>query len=232
VYITLFDIYGLKNNYVCRPSKLDVQFVDYDNVRFHLSTPTSKTQLVLSMGIYCWADLSKYGAQDILEREFGEWITNDPNLKEPDYDVTLVLDLDKIPEEGGKCSLNPSNGYDAEFRFRYVVDNRDALIDHISMFKPILMSAPFHRAYAQHAELASSHKSTFQPGMADQGPEEKGELMIIKYRENEAIYVQSANDRVTVVISTLFSDETDRVFGKVFLQVSAVCIRLLRLPFL
>jgi len=88
------------------------------------------------------------------------------------------------------------------------------------MLKPIILSSPFHRAYTQHSELASKHKSTFQPGMADQAPEERGELMIIHYREEEAIYVQAANDRVTIVISTLFSDETDRVFGKVFLQVS------------
>ena len=89
------------------------------------------------------------------------------------------------------------------------------------MLKPIIISAPFHRAYSEHAELASKHKSTFQPGMADQAPEERGELMIIHYREEEAIYVQAANDRVTIVISTLFTDETDRVFGKVFLQVSS-----------
>jgi hypothetical protein len=89
------------------------------------------------------------------------------------------------------------------------------------MLKPIILSSPFHRAYTQHSELASKHKSTFQPGMADQAPEERGELMIIHYREEEAIYVQAANDRVTIVISTLFSDETDRVFGKVFLQVSS-----------
>jgi actin related protein 2/3 complex subunit 2 len=90
------------------------------------------------------------------------------------------------------------------------------------MLKPIILSTPFHRAYTQHSELASKHKSTFQPGMADQAPEERGELMIIHYREEEAIYVQAANDRVTIVISTLFSDETDRVFGKVFLQVRRI----------
>lgn len=43
-------------------------------------------------------------------------------------------------------------------------------------------------------------------------------MMVIHYRENEAYYIQAANDRVTVIVSTLFSDETDRVFGKVFLQ--------------
>jgi actin related protein 2/3 complex, subunit 2 len=43
--------------------------------------------------------------------------------------------------------------------------------------------------------------------------------MEIRYRDEEAIYVQAANDRVTVVFSTIFKDETDRTFGKVFLQV-------------
>lgn len=185
-----------------KPSKIDVQFVDYDNVRFHLFTPTSKTILVLSIGIQCWADLAKYGATDVLDKEFGEWLAGgsggaDAGLKEQEYDVTLVIDLEKIPEEG---------------------EVRDSLIDHLSMLKPILFAAPFHSAYAEHSSLSAKHKTTFQPGMADQAPEERGELKIIRYRDQEAIYIQAANDRVTVIISTLFTDETDRVFGKVFLQ--------------
>jgi len=43
--------------------------------------------------------------------------------------------------------------------------------------------------------------------------------MTIQYRDNEAIYVQAQKDRVTVFFSTSFKDETDTVFGKVFLQV-------------
>lgn len=43
--------------------------------------------------------------------------------------------------------------------------------------------------------------------------------MQIHYRDEEAIYVQAAHDRVTVIFSTIFSDETDRIYGKVFLQV-------------
>lgn len=57
------------------------------------------------MGIHCWSDLKKYGAEELLEREFGEWVSQDPNLKEADYDITLVLDLEKIPEEGGELNL-------------------------------------------------------------------------------------------------------------------------------
>lgn len=42
--------------------------------------------------------------------------------------------------------------------------------------------------------------------------------MEIHYRDDEAIYVRASHDRVTVIFSTLFKEETDRIFGKVFLQ--------------
>ena len=46
--------------------------------------------------------------------------------------------------------------------------------------------------------------------------------MQIHYRDEEAIYVQASPDRVTVIFSTVFREETDRIFGKVFLQVCVV----------
>jgi hypothetical protein len=42
--------------------------------------------------------------------------------------------------------------------------------------------------------------------------------MEIHYRDDEAIYARASHDRVTVIFSTLFKEETDRIFGKVFLQ--------------
>lgn len=42
--------------------------------------------------------------------------------------------------------------------------------------------------------------------------------MAIHYRDEEAIYVKASHDRVTVIFSTIFREETDRVFGKVFIQ--------------
>lgn len=84
---------------VCfRPSSLDVQFVDFDNVRFHLSTPDRKTQLLLSMNIRCWDELVQYGAADVLRREYGPLYLAAP---EPDYHVSLAIDLEQIPPEGG-----------------------------------------------------------------------------------------------------------------------------------
>jgi actin related protein 2/3 complex subunit 2 len=43
--------------------------------------------------------------------------------------------------------------------------------------------------------------------------------MAVHYRDEEAFYIQAAHDRVTVIFSTVFREETDRVIGKVFLQV-------------
>ncbi len=42
--------------------------------------------------------------------------------------------------------------------------------------------------------------------------------MAIHYRDEEAIYIKASHDRVTVIFSTIFREETDRVFGKVFIQ--------------
>mgnify|MGYP001607981634 CR=1 FL=1 len=37
-------------------------------------------------------------------------------------------------------------------------------------------------------------------------------------RPDEALYILPSSDRVTIVFSTVFKEETDRIFGKVFLQ--------------
>lgn len=46
--------------------------------------------------------------------------------------------------------------------------------------------------------------------------------MALHYRDEEVIYVQASPDRVTVIFSTIFREETDRIFGKVFLQVCCI----------
>lgn len=81
-----------------RPSSLDVQFVDFDGVRFHLHTPERKTALVLSMNIRCWDELVKYGANEVLQREYGKYLAPTP---ESLYNVTLNINIDQVPPEGG-----------------------------------------------------------------------------------------------------------------------------------
>ena len=75
------------------------------------------------------------------------------------------------------------------------------------------LAAPFEHAFA-------SQKSLDASGAPADGSQ--SEMMQIHYRDEEAIYIQAAPDRVTVFFSTVFREETDRIFGKVFLQVRAM----------
>jgi len=86
-----------------RPGALDVVFVDYDNVRFHLSTPERKTLLLLSMNIRCWDELVRYGALEILQREYGNLLSSQT---EPDYNISLQIDLEQAPTDQGKHSVS------------------------------------------------------------------------------------------------------------------------------
>ena len=67
-------------------------------MRFKLSTPERKTGLVLSMSIRCWDELVAYGVDAVLRREYGARVRAQP---EPEYNVSLDLDLEQFPPEGG-----------------------------------------------------------------------------------------------------------------------------------
>lgn len=98
-----------------------------------------------------------------------------------------------------------------------LAEGRDALIRSISLLKRNAMAAPFEHAFDEHHELHEV-ASKFTSEEAPQGVLEGGEVKAIHYREEEAIYIKASHDRVTVIFSTVFREETDRVFGKVFIQ--------------
>lgn len=77
---------------------------------FHISTPESKTKILLSIQIKCFPDLVKYGARQVLEREYGEYVT----AVESGYDFSVLIDLEKLPEgKGGRwhleCVFSPND---------------------------------------------------------------------------------------------------------------------------
>jgi len=85
------------------PTGIDQVITDFDNVTFHLSNPDgpdgkpAKSIIHLSMNIKCYKDLVKYGAKEILEREYKGLITN----TEQGYDVTLAINLEEsFPSQG------------------------------------------------------------------------------------------------------------------------------------
>lgn len=83
-----------------RPGAIDIQFVDFDGVRFHLHTPEKKSGILLSMSIRCWDELVKYGALDIIHREYGPYVA--PSV-EAGYNVSLTFDVSSLPQ-GGMCT--------------------------------------------------------------------------------------------------------------------------------
>jgi actin related protein 2/3 complex subunit 2 len=152
------------------------------------------------MNIRCWNELASYGAVDILRREYGALLKDEP---EPDFNVTLEIDLDQIPADKGLRLLLVCLGFG---ELNEIAESRDEFIKSVSLVKRNALAAPFEQAFKAQKSLESSGTG-------------HGDLMAVHYRDEEAIYIQAAHDRVTVIFSTVFREETDRVIGKVFLQV-------------
>ncbi|KAG0245105.1 Arp2/3 complex, 34 kd subunit p34-Arc-domain-containing protein [Mortierella sp. GBAus27b] len=164
-----------------KPKPLDISFVDFDGVSYHLSTPDDQdTKIILSIRWKCWGELIRYGATDVLKREYSQWIV-DP---EPGYDFSLQFDQENI-------------GVDPE-----------GVIRKVSLLKRNAMAAPFERAFD--AQALAEKDGNWDPSTS--------QMMSIHYRDGETIFVQNQQDRVTVIFSTMFKDETDRTLAKVFLQ--------------
>ncbi len=105
-----------------------------------------------------------------------------------------------------------------QHQLRRPTDAREELVRRTSLLKRNSMAAPFERAFDDFMQR-QEEASKFTRESAPEGVQEGGEVMAIHYRDEEAIYIKSSHDRVTVIFSTIFREETDRIFGKVFLQV-------------
>ncbi|KAN0064760.1 Arp complex subunit [Thecaphora frezii] len=176
-----------------RPSSVDQTFTDFDGVAYHIES-SKAGPLTLSMDIKCWQDLVNAGANHVLQREYAQWIR--PST-EPEYNVTLEFDYAQIPPPGPE---------------------RDALIHSVSLLKRNAMAAPFERAFTLQRQLEADAEGGEASATLGAPPPNATDIMSINYREDEAIYVLPSVDRVTVVFSTVFKDETDKILGKVFLQ--------------
>ncbi|KAF2146768.1 uncharacterized protein K452DRAFT_262865 [Aplosporella prunicola CBS 121167] len=174
------------------PASIDQIASDFDGVTFHISTPEAKTKILISISIKCFPDLVKYGAQEVLEREYGPFIV----APEAGYDFSVQVDLENLPAEQ---------------------EARDEIVRKVSLLKRNVLAAPFEQAFDEFAAL-SEEASKYTSETAPQGVREGGEVRAINYRDEESIYIKAGHDRVTVIFSTVFKDETDRIFGKVFLQ--------------
>lgn len=80
------------------PVNIDQTVSDFDGVTFHISTPESKTKIVVSIQVKCYNELLKYGAQQVLEREYGPYVV----APESGYNFSVQVDLESLPEDKGE----------------------------------------------------------------------------------------------------------------------------------
>lgn len=171
------------------PQLVDRIISDFDYTTYHLSTPESKSKLLFSINTKCYQDVEQYGLSEKLSKIYGEFEV--AGTTEPGFNYSIYLDL----EELGKKSA----------------EEQDSIIKEVSLLKRNILAAPFEDAFAEYEKLSAKYAET--------GIEPDSNLNFeIKYREEESIFIKPKFDRVTVIFSTIFKDETDKIFGKVFLQ--------------
>lgn len=80
-------------------------------------------------------------------------------------------------------------------------EDKEALIKKIGLLKRNCFASVFERFF----EML-------------QNEEASSERAVIPYRDDETMYVEVKEDRVTVIFSTVFKDDDDVIIGKVFMQ--------------
>lgn len=182
---------------------LDRLITDFDFTTYHISTLEDKELVLISIYLKCWDDLVKYGVEEYLTSKYakfaGPLAVLQSNDIEQNYNYSLLLDLNQLASQ------------DEEYKLE--------LIDQLSFLKRHAMAAPFEQAFARYDELAKTHANTNTYSEEIQAELLNETVLVIKYRgSDESIYIKPSFDRVTVIFSTVFQDETDKIFGKVFLQ--------------
>lgn len=186
---------------------LDRIVSDFDFTTFHLLTlPGEKHLLLISLSLRCWPDLVKHDVVKYLNdkyQPFNEVLTIlSTNDVEQGYDYSLVLDT---------STATTSSNYDEDFKLQ--------LIKELSNLKRNAMAAPFEQAFNRYDELLKKYANANTYSEEIQQELFNEPVSVIKYRGiDECIYLKPSFDRVTVIFSTVFQDETDKIFGKVFLQ--------------
>lgn len=184
-------------------TSLDRLLTDFDFTTYHVSTPESKDKILFSIAIKCWNDLDKYGASQLLKEKYGKYpfiqILNS-GACEPGYDVSLYVSIKE-------ASLDD--------------ETKNELVNELSLLKRNCFAAPFLKAFKRYETLAQESPADpnnlyGEDSIANSNSNE--EVLRLDYRGSESIFIKPSNDRVTVIFSTVFSDETDKIFSKVFLQ--------------
>eukprot|EP00096_Caligus_rogercresseyi_P009602 TRINITY_DN3282_c0_g1_i1.p1 TRINITY_DN3282_c0_g1~~TRINITY_DN3282_c0_g1_i1.p1 ORF type:complete len:308 (+),score=139.22 TRINITY_DN3282_c0_g1_i1:50-973(+) len=164
------------------PSSVLVINADFDGVTYKINNrPDEKNKIHTSVALRFF---DKAESQEHLENVFGKENLLDP--PEDGYNVTVVLDLENIPDDWEKR------------------------VKEISMLKRHAFAAFFLRHFNLQQELSKAEKENKAMDLP--------KASIVRYRDDETMWIEAKSDRVTVVFSTVLKDDDDIVIGKVFLQ--------------
>jgi len=79
-----------------KPESIDITVADFDGVLYHISNPEGdKSKIVVSISLKFYKDLQEHGADDLVKREYGDFLTT----TEDGYNVSLLYSLDSIPDD-------------------------------------------------------------------------------------------------------------------------------------
>jgi actin related protein 2/3 complex, subunit 2 len=82
---------------------IETVLADFDGVTFHMFTDANQKNLLnISVSIKCWAELKKYGVDQVMQQQYGANIVN----TESNYDFTVQIDLAKPPQDKAKFAHN------------------------------------------------------------------------------------------------------------------------------
>jgi len=103
---------------------------------------------------------------------------------------------------GAFVQATPESGYDVTLKFDIdnITSDKEKFPEAISLLKRHLLGAPFKKVF-QAVEKGQTHP-----------------MIVVDYREGEAIYIKGDQERVTIVYSINFKDQDDQVLAKTFLQ--------------
>lgn len=77
-----------------KPDSIDATIADFDGVLYHISNVNSdKTKVRISISLQFYKQLQEHGSDDLLKREYGDFLTE----SEEGYNVSVLVDLENIP---------------------------------------------------------------------------------------------------------------------------------------
>ncbi|XP_063609095.1 probable actin-related protein 2/3 complex subunit 2 [Penaeus indicus] len=80
-----------------KPESIDVTIADFDSVLYHLSNINGdRTKIRISISLKFYKELQEHGADELVQQEYGSLLMSEP---ESGFNVSLLLDLEKLPED-------------------------------------------------------------------------------------------------------------------------------------